>query len=87
MVPKSESSAEWGKAGGEQASLEIRRGPEGIFVEGLTTVPVDSAKQVLEVLEAGNKAPLSLPLPPSLPLCVCVCVCVCARARACVRSL
>jgi kinesin family protein C2/C3 len=38
----------------DQTSLEIRRGPQGIFVENLTTVPVESAKQVLEVLAEGN---------------------------------
>jgi kinesin family protein C2/C3 len=39
----------------EKGGLEIRRGPQGIFVEWLTEVPVTSAKHVLEVLAEGNK--------------------------------
>jgi kinesin family protein C2/C3 len=44
-------------SGGRAASdsLEIRRGPQGIFIPGLTEVPVQSADHVMEVLQHGNQ--------------------------------
>ena len=32
-----------------QELLEIRRGPQGVFIPGLSTVPVKSAEEVMEV--------------------------------------
>ena len=44
-------------SGGREASdsLEIRRGPQGVFVPGLTEVPVQTADNVMEVLVHGNQ--------------------------------
>lgn len=39
---------------GVSDNLEIRRGPQGVFVPGLTEVPVSSAEHVMEVLVHGN---------------------------------
>ena len=38
-----------------QENLEIRRGPRGAFVPGLTTVPVTHAEEVMSVLAKGNE--------------------------------
>ena len=38
----------------DQESLDIRRGPQGIFIPGLSTVPVASADEVMQVLQQGN---------------------------------
>ena len=35
--------------------LEIRRGPQGVFVPGLEEVPVGNADEVMEVLMRGNE--------------------------------
>ena len=42
-------------AGDSRQNLEIRRGPQGVFVPGLTEVPVRSAEHVIEVLVHGNQ--------------------------------
>jgi kinesin family protein C2/C3 len=39
---------------GAQQSLEIRRDGHKIFIPGLSTVPVASAKEVMDVLQQGN---------------------------------
>ena len=46
LIPKAKNGASQG--------LEIRRGPQGIFVPGLTSVPVSGAAEVMEVLSKGN---------------------------------
>eukprot|EP01050_Picozoa_sp_SAG11_P001674 SAG11_NODE_75_length_18024_cov_5.885356_21_plen_351_part_00 len=38
-----------------QENLDIRRGPQGAFVPGLTSVPVTNVEEVMSVLAAGNE--------------------------------